>query len=170
MPNLALNREEGRTWIKKGRYCPQKGLPKQNKNEASSLSMGMVIMIMTCNILKNKSNHFFDFSLSKGICPWKKNGSNWHSWRYIFCYTDRINISINTWNYTWLAQTPQHTSGKHRENPHLELLYLPAYCKTGNIRSRKITPQNSNQLAREMELLGKYKPRTSTDRSLGIKY
>lgn len=48
--------------------------------------------------------------------------------------------------------------------------YLPAYCKRANIRSRKITLQNSNQLAREMELPGENQPRNRTDRSLGIKY
>lgn len=43
---------------KKGKIlCPQEGFPGKNKNKASSLSMGMVIMIMTCNTLKNKSNH-----------------------------------------------------------------------------------------------------------------
>lgn len=36
---------------------------------------------------------------------------------------------------------------------------LPAYYETANIRSKKRTPQNSNQLAKEMELLGENQPR-----------
>lgn len=156
---------------KKGKILSTKGISRKNKNEASSLSMRMVIMIISCDILKNKSNLFLGFSLSTGeYLPYEQKMGVTGIHEIHFCYTHRINLSINTWNYTWLAQTPQHPSGKHRENPDLKQLYLPAYCKRANIRSRKITPQNSNQLAREMELPGENQPRTRTDRSLGIKY
>jgi muramoyltetrapeptide carboxypeptidase LdcA involved in peptidoglycan recycling len=51
---------------KKGKILSTKGISRKNKNEASSLSMRMVIMIISCDILKNKSNLFLGFSLSTG--------------------------------------------------------------------------------------------------------
>lgn len=49
-----------------GKTLSTREISKKTKNEASSLSMRMVIMIMTCNILKIKAIIFLGFSLSKG--------------------------------------------------------------------------------------------------------
>lgn len=129
MPNLALKMEEGRTWIKKkGRYCPQEGSPEKNKNEPSSLSTRMVIMIMTCNILKNKSNHFLRLFLEQrwlfalerkmGVTGIREDTfllhwQNKHKHQYMKLYM----ACLETSTHKWQAQ--------RKSRPGTTVIYLP---------------------------------------------